>query len=253
MIGYVSGIITICTALLAVCKLLQEKYGSVFKRRQIWKGNQGIVEAFYGDLLKIAFSSRLKKKNLKIVVIPVDTKFTMEFIEPGTPGFVVHPNSIHGKWLIRMRSIYGKKTFEELFDLRLKKCLTDDDVQKNENGTSLNRYKIGSILPWLDEIDSTQFLLVAVGDYDDANQPLTTSDDIKKCLESILGFYRQRKTEDVYLPLIGAGMTRVKSPQEACDLFVSFFEQDENSKDIFSRFVIVVYHKLKHKVAFFKK
>ena len=70
-----------------------------FKKNRIWSNGKNKVFASYGDLIKYAF--KVKEKNKRIIVIPVNDTFET-IVDVGGEKVVnplVSPNSLHGIWI----------------------------------------------------------------------------------------------------------------------------------------------------------
>ena len=185
----------------------------------VWKHGINSIEVQTGDLFRYGFENRHKKKN--IVVIPVNTAFDTHVtrIIENDPYPVVSENTVHGKWLVRM-----KESGEQLdqIDARITKSLENGGFlpvsdSKSRHGKT-TCYPIGSIA--VIETDNAIYFLMAMAQFDDNNNARSSSVDIDKALTSLLNVYdRVGLGYDLYMPLMGTGLSRAGlSLQESYDL-----------------------------------
>lgn len=174
----------------------------------IWKNGLSSIDVQSGDLLRFGFNNRRKKKN--IIVIPVNTAFDTHVTR--TMESEAHPlvseNTVHGQWLVRL-----KESGEQLdqIDDRITESLKKTGFlpEKEAGGENGKRvcYPIGSVA--VIETNNAIYFLMAMAEFDDCNNARSSSNDIKKAIQSLLEVYdRLGLGYDLYLPLMGTGLSR---------------------------------------------
>lgn len=145
------------------------------------------------------------------MVIPVDYTFNMRVTRnyEGLNVKHVSENSIHGKWLLRMAQAgYLEDKLNERIGNELKSVKADRD----------GSYPIGTIATI--ETPKCAFLLLSVSKFDSKGNAQSSPDDITHALEELLRHYdEQGQAADLYLPLIGTGLSRARfSARESFEL-----------------------------------
>ena len=173
-------------------------------RRVLWQSGTGSLSVETGDLLAKGFGRRRKYKN--IVVIPVDSAFDT-VVTVGCEALDkprVSAMTLHGKWLKRM---YQCGETPESLDERIRTSLELKGVRPLCSATLGARYPIGTIAAV--ENDKALFFLLAVSDFDEGNVARSTSDTVRAALDALIDAYdAMGQGFDLYLPLIGTGLSR---------------------------------------------
>lgn len=154
------------------------------------KGN-GKLSINAGDILKISFNQK-EIENEKIVVIPVDADFTMK-VEglDDKENKLISPNSIHGKWLKKMK-ILNKNT----------ESYIDSYIEQHK----ILKQK-GSIIPL--KLNNTLFYLLAISKLDENNNAHCNKEELKKAIVSLLDYYdKNGQGYPMFIPLLGTGLSR---------------------------------------------
>ena len=180
-----------------------------------------------GDIFKFGFG-RYKTNN--IVVIPVNTRFDTHISRKfeGQVKQVVSSKTLHGMWLDRMarRSNTKEKvdnTYACVDEEKLSQRINEDLKLRGYKSDNCGEYPFGTIA--VIEEGNTIFYLLAISKFDDNNNAHATKAEIKAALNSLVQFYdRNGQGQDMYLPLIGTGMSRAgfsykESFSEICDSF----------------------------------
>ncbi len=180
-----------------------------------------MIKTISGDLISIGFNKK-DAPGEKIVVIPVDTGFTLK-VDSSSREPLISKDSIHGKWIIRMKKA-GHGT----------KWIKSHISYIGQNGIG----KIG-IIKTRDSI----FYLVALSELGDRNKASSSEENVKKCLESVIKEYDfGSQGIPLYLPLMGTGRSRAGlTPKKSLELIESFLL--EKRGQIHGEINIVVYRK----------
>lgn len=199
------------------------------KELVLWKRGPDQVSVIKGDLFKFSSNNRRKKKN--IVVIPVNTTFDTCITKSleGESRPLVSENTLHGKWLIRM-----KKNNEDLSLLseRIRNSLETVGISpiRELNDTNGKRacYPIGTTA--IIGTEYATFFLTAISEFDGINNAQGTPEDIETAVHSLSETYdKYGQGYDLYMPLIGTGRSRTGlSLKEAYDLIVRELKNNKN-------------------------
>lgn len=172
----------------------------------LWRSGTGSFCWREGDLLAFGFGNRKKKPNL--VVIPVDCAFRthVTWKQEGVALQEVSPNSLHGKWLMRMCQIgFGENEITERLAVGLKGRVADTE----------GNYPVGTVVPIEDK--NAVYLLLAVSEFDRNGNAHSTASMIGEAAESLLRYYDMHgQGLDLYVPLMGTGLSRAGlQPEES--------------------------------------
>ena len=187
-----------------------------------------------GDIFRFGFNKKIKKKN--IVVIPVNTGFDTHISRKyeSQAKQIVSISTLHGTWLERMlkRSATKKKvdnSYELMDERKLKKRIFKDLEIRGFTTEADKELPIGTVAVIQEE--NRIFYLLAVSKFDKNNNAHATKSEIKEALGSLLKFYdKNGQGLDIYLPLIGTGMSRSGfSNQESFDAICEVFDPEKNS------------------------
>ena len=166
----------------------------------------------YDDLFDIAFpKSRFKKIKRKIVVIPVNATFDTIFDDdPAVDKPLVSPNTNHGRWIKHMLES-GKSL--SWIDSEISKSLKNRKepiiqifTKQQKSRGKLEEYAIGSIA--IVNYEMTTFYLVALSSFDEKNHAQSSTDKVLACLDNVVKQYDSSQKYDIYLPLMGNGLSR---------------------------------------------
>ena len=107
-------------------------------------------------------------------------------------------------------------------------------------GWTNGRYPLGTIATI--ENDSTIFYLMAISEFDENNNALSTKDEIIHCIDELSTFYdRCGDGYDLYIPLMGTGKSRAAlSLQESYDIIVDSYK---NNRERIQGNIYIVIHK----------
>ena len=220
-------------ARILIHSLKEPNYISSIENTSIWFNGKQSVSAIKGDLYTYALGKRTKKK--RIVVIPVNTSFDTHVTTKleDEPNPLVSGNTIHGNILIRL---FKKGLSEEQISERIR-----NDLFRNGLISDINQnisLAIGTIATL--DFEKTAFFFLAVSTFDENNNAHSFKEDIKTAVEKMVCYYnRKGQGYDLYLPLIGTGMSRANlSYQESYDLIVATLL--ENKDKISGRISIVI-------------
>lgn len=189
------------------CTLNENKYHF---SRVIWKKGNASLVSQAGNILSLSFDKRNMKQD-KIIVIPVDSNFTMDLDGLSeNSGKLISPKTIHGKWIIKA----GKNDIKE----KVKSYLESNNVEKT----------IGSIIPF--KMGNTVFYLLAISTFDEKKNAHAKKEDLILSIESLLTFYDENgQGYPMYIPLIGTGMSRVGlSHKESFELLKDICLKNKN-------------------------
>lgn len=152
-------------------------------RRNLHKDSNGSIDLISGDLIALGFNKKLATSE-RIIVVPVDDKFTMTFQnEEGEE--IISKDTIHGKWLLRMNKLGIEKP-------KIKYI-------KTPAGLRIGKYKVGK----------TEFYLVPVSSLKERNKAESGREMITDALNALASEYNiSGQGIPIYVPLIGTGRSR---------------------------------------------
>lgn len=150
---------------------------------RLYRDNNGFIDLISGDLISLGFNKKLATSE-KIVVIPVDKKFTMIFKDKNGEE-VINKDTIHGEWLLRMNKIGIKKP-------KIKY------VKVNKN------MRIGKC-----RVGKTEFYLLPISTLKERNKAKSGKKTIMGAVDDLVSEYNvSGQGVPIYLPLIGTGRSR---------------------------------------------
>lgn len=200
----------------------------------VWERGNSSIKVIWGDIFKFGFTKRKKNKN--IVVIPVDTSFSLDISNnlEKERNPLVSEETLHGMWIRRCQNS----------DISLKSIRTriNEFLEINKVDCRIERgrriYPIGTIVTL--EINNGVFFLIACSEFDEFNRARSSKEDIENALTVLIKYYDLRgQGYKLYVPLIGTGRSRANlSYKESYDLIVKTFK--ENEKYIQGEILIVV-------------
>lgn len=245
--------IGICLFSFICCSLLVVQF---FKRKRIWTKGKNSVFALYGDLIKIGFKTKDKKK--KIIVIPVNDTFEtiVESISESVNKPLVSPNTIHGLWVNTICSHMDitsddlNSRIQENLKLQVYKPIKVYTLEEKSRG-NLKSYSIGTVAT-IDGLNNCTFFLLVVSKFDSNNTAKSTKKNIGEAVVELLEYYDKKGQGDsLYIPLIGtgssrAGLTHVQSLRK-----IKHFVLDSDKK-INGKINLVVFNEDRDKVSIFK-
>lgn len=180
----------------------------------LWSRGTGVLAWREGDIFELA----PKDKSPAIVVIPVNTSFDAHVTrkKEGVTAPLVSPGTLHGKWLERMAASGADES-------EIAARVLSDLSARAVSGDARGRFPIGTVA--VIEHRGVTYYLLALSDFDDDNRAQCDAEGVRTALASLADFYdRNGQGEDVYLPLIGTGMSRAGlSYRESLDLIVNTF------------------------------
>ena len=232
--------------------LLEVFYKTLTKKNKQPKQNETVlvskgkntIEFIKGDLFKLAYDSRGKKK--RIAVIPVDTSYnvTLDTKLEHNNNPRVSEETIHGQFISRlMKQNYDMHDIKD----RIYSDLDNNNIEYIIKGEE-RIYPIGTIASL--DFDNKAFYLLALSEFDKKNIARSSVDNIKTCILSLIDYYDEYgQGYPLYLPLIGTGRSRANLDyQQSYDVIVSTLVENINS--IHGRIILVVlpdvYQSLKH-------
>lgn len=185
----------------------------VLKKNRIWSKGKNKVYASYGDLLKYAF--KVKEKNRKIIVIPVNDAFDT-IVEVGGESVInplVTPKSIHGEWVERICK--QLEISPEELNVKIQKNL---DLQKNKPEKiikieekprgNLKSYPIGTVAV-IDGNNNTTFYLLVISTFNENNNARSSKRKITEAVDNLIEFYDSNgQGYPLFMPLMGTGSSR---------------------------------------------
>lgn len=185
----------------------------VLKKNRIWSKGKNKVYASYGDLLRYAF--KVKEKNRKIIVIPVNDAFDT-IVDVGGESVInplVSPKSIHGEWIRRICEQL-KISPEELndkiqknLDLQKRKPEKIIKIEEKPRG-NLKSYPIGTVAV-IDGSNSTTFYLLAISTFNENNNARSSKRKITEAVDDLIEFYDSNgQGYPLFMPLMGTGSSR---------------------------------------------
>lgn len=199
------------------------------KTTLLWKHGNNSIDVLFGDLFHYGFDNRHLKKN--IVVIPVNTAFDTHVTRKleGSECPLVSENTLHGQWLTRMsESGENLKQIDSRITESLKHTGFKPLKEPGTNNGKKKSYPIGSVA--IIETSNAFYFLVAVSEFDNFNNARSSSSNIEKAVSLLIKMYdRYGQGYDLYLPLIGTGLSRAGlSTQEAYDLLINCLENNSS-------------------------
>ncbi len=184
----------------------------------LYKSNNASITLIGGDLIALGFNKKLAITN-RIVVIPVDDKFTMAFKSQDGED-IISKDTIHGKWLSRVN-----KSYVQMPKIKY--------VKSNE------KIRIGKV-----KIGKTEFYLLPVSSLKERYKAESSLDMINSAIKALTSEYNiSGQGTPIYVPLIGTGRSRARlSLKESIDLIKDSFIRNENG--FFGDVKIVVNQKI---------
>lgn len=205
----------------------------------VWQNGTGSFVIAVGDLLDMGFGRARKHKN--IVVIPVNATFSTEisyaYEKAAKP--LVAAKSIHGQWLSRM---FEKGESSEALATRIEANLLSQSLLSDEKtvtgDTVALEYPIGTVASI--EGSKAVFYLLAVASFDNNNNAQSTPELIKSALLAVIDTYdRCGQGLDLYMPLLGTGMSRAGlSHQQSYELIKDVI--NNNKKRVHGKITLMV-------------
>ncbi len=210
-------------AKILIKSLKEQNYIDNSEYSTIWSCSNRCINVINGDIFTYALGRRRRKK--RIVVIPVNTSFdthvTTKLEKEANP--LVSINTLHGKLLIRL----SKKGLSEAEVIERVKnnLLINNLISENSQNLAL---PIGTIATL--DFDETIFYLLAISKFDENNNAHSSKEDIRNAIQNLIVYYDQKgQGYDLYLPLIGTGMSRANlNYQESYNLIVSIFLENKD-------------------------
>lgn len=197
-------------------------------KEQIMKYPGGTMHLFHENLFRIAIGNKVTQRK-RIVVIPVDSDFTMAVEDAGVKNPRVSPSSLHGQFILRMdrRERYPEVLKKEAMDY-----LEKSGIQRGDGG-----YSIGTVA--VVTYGNTFFFLLAISRFDEFNNAQCSKDDIQRAVKALVDFIiHNGQGYPVYVPLIGTGLSNALTPAQSMALIKKSFQA--KSKSIRSDIYIVV-------------
>lgn len=210
-------------AKILVKSLKEPNYIDNGNEASVWASGSRCINVVKGDIFTYALGKRTKKK--RIVVIPVNTSFnthvTTQLEDDPMPQ--VSGNTIHGNLLIRL---YKKGMTEEQISERIRNNFLMNGLISDVNQEI--ELPIGTIATI--DFEKAALYLLAVSVFDENNNAHSSKEYIKKAIEELVCYYDKKgQGYDLYLPLIGTGMSRADlSYQESYDLIVDTLMKNKN-------------------------
>lgn len=200
--------------LLVVLVFSTISYFIIFKCKTLYDCKDCKISSMYGDLFEIAFPKREKDNSEReIFVIPVNTTFDVIIDkDPAIENPLVSSDTNHGRWIEHMVDINNEQDVNNLNNeiqtfLNNKKGLKfktiDNDLKPRGN---LNEYPIGTIA--IVNKGHSTFYLVALSSFDNKNHAQSDAQKVVCCLDAILEQYESGQKYDLYMPLMGSGLSR---------------------------------------------
>ncbi len=185
--------------------------------KNLYKDNNGSIDLISGDLIALGFNKKLATSE-RIVVIPVDDKFTMIFQNEEGES-LISKDTVHGKWLMRMNRLGIEKP-------KIKCIKASDNV------------RIGKI-----KVAKTEFYLLPVSSLKERNKAESGKETITSALNALASEYNiSGQGIPMYVPLIGTGRSRAHlSLNDSMSLIKGIFLG--NKDGFFGNVKIVVYSK----------
>lgn len=181
----------------------------------LWHHGTNTLQLIAGDIFKFGFGNR--KKQLAIVVIPVNTSFDthISWLAEGVDNPIVSPTTLHGQWLDRWTKTGN--TIDQL-NRQIENNLAKQNLVFTVDRSGRKHYAIGTIAAITG--NNAIYYLLAISAFDDQNIAHSTADNIRAAVLSLLEFYnRFGNGYPMYLPLFGTGRSRAALDyQEAFDL-----------------------------------
>lgn len=224
------------------------------KAKIIWSKGTNQITACYGDIIKIAFSS--KNKNKKIVVIPVNTCFDTivdkNLAEHEYP--LVASTTIHGMWIENMvRNGINVSDIDSLIEKSIQtlRLVPRKELSKTEKPRGkLKSYEKGSVVVLEGNHNVTYFLL-ALSEFNHKNKAQISKKVIIKCVKDLLNFYNKKgQGYDLYLPLFGTGRSRAYLSHKKSFLIITSTLL-LYSKKVQGKVNVIVYDKDRDKISIF--
>lgn len=151
--------------------------------KNLYKDNNGSIDLISGDLIALGFNKKLATTE-RIVVIPVDDKFTMAF-QNDEGEDIISKDTIHGKWLLRMNKLGIEKPKIKYY--------------KATANVKIGKTKVGK----------TEFYLLPVSSLKERNKAESGREMIMNALSALASEYNiSGQGIPMYVPLIGTGRSR---------------------------------------------
>ena len=202
-----------------------------YDRCVIWETPGGSLSVIEADLLSLAFNKKLAKSP-KIVVIPVNTGFTMAVDDADAFRPRVSSTTLHGKFLCRA---FGQGVLLEDVKKAVKRSIEEQGLG------SIKPLPVGTIATF--KYGKTVFYLLAISVFDENNNAHATEADIVEAADCLVSYYvKNGQGLPVYVPLIGTGLSRANLAKErSLEILEAAFTNAKSA--IFGDAYIVAYNK----------
>lgn len=190
----------------------------IMLNKTLYRSNTGEINIMLGDIISIGFNKKIATSK-RIVVIPVDSNFTMSF-KDSHGNDTISKDSLHGKWLSRINKM--------------------DIGNPKINFSNINdSFKIGKVV-----INQTEFYLIPISTLTNRNMAESSYETLCAALGYLAYEYNVAgQGIDIYIPLIGTGRSRINiSINNSINLIANSFSK--NKYGLFGKVNIVIYRKL---------
>ena len=201
---------------LKACIIAVKMPNTYDEKIQIWKNGNRALNLISDDLFAVA-----KRRQKKIVVIPVDTTFETELTKDIERVSIklVSENSLHGKWLgfMALNNVTKQELDARIQGYFVTNALKPIGISDKQSGKT-DLYPIGTIVVL--EEKGTAYYLLAIADFNSKCKAETTERNIAFAVERLVEFYDENgQGYPMYIPLLGTGLSRSQLTQkESYDL-----------------------------------
>ena len=218
-----------------------------YKKKRILNEPSQTITLQYGNLWDFAFPKR--SKNQRIIVVNVNTTFDTVIDPPGVDKPLVSEGTIHGQWIKQMenRGIEIDKIDSEIEkSLQIQRAVPSS-VLSNKTRGKCNNYPKGTIA-WCTYKD-TIFYLLALSEFDESNNAHNSFEELRETIETLIDFIdKNGQGIDVYMPLMGTGLSRTKSIDSEIALELLKSELIINKDKLHGSVNVVVYERYRDKI-----
>lgn len=198
----------------------------------------------YGDLMKIGFPTKRKKK--KIVVIHVNRCFDVS-----CENNLIRDNSVHGQWLQRFikneeeRLELNNYIQHNLEERKVEYELLDRQVKKEGN---LKRYPEGTVVEIQGDNEVT-FYLLALSNFDKNLKPNCSEIEFYNAMSGLIHYYDNNGNgSELFCPIMGDNLViPQRQTVDIIDFMISTFVF--NKENIRGKINLVVYNKMKSQIS----
>lgn len=220
---------------------------NIYKKKTIVNEAGRSVTLRYGNLMDFAFPR--KRRDKRIVVISVNTAFDtiVDYADVDKP--LVSERTIHGQWIKQMQK---HEIGIETIDSEIYKSLKGQKIWPNrilsKDRGKRDNYPKGTIASCT--CNDTVFYLLALSEFDENNNAHNSIEELRQSMEKLIDYIdRKGQGMDVYMPVMGGGMSRTEGIDDRTALELLKFELLINKDKLHGNVNVVIYEKNRDKIS----